>query len=236
MTTAQRARLVLSLGVLNLVLATIAIGIGGVGLQQRAEGSGQPLVAVVTTPTPGSTSVATPSQGPGSTGQPGSGQPGTGQPIPSPAGAVSPSPNVVPAASQGPTVGQGPAAPPTDAPTGPTAAPTADPTPAPIPARTPTPTARPTPRPTPKATPKPTPKPIVSTPNPPAVAKVRPPCPTEGGPPPGHSKTADPHKPCKDKSNGNGSNSAFFLVLPLLATGTAYVVRPERLRPRRRAR
>ena len=48
----------------------------------------------------------------------------------------------------------------------------------------------------------------------------------------------DPHKPCKDKgtSNGNSSNGGIFLILPLLATGTAYVVRPERLRPRRRAR
>ena len=81
MTTAQRARLVLSLGVLNLVLATIAIGIGGVGLQQRSEGSGPGPVAVVTTPAPGSTSVATPSEGPGTTG--GSGQP-VGSVVPSP--------------------------------------------------------------------------------------------------------------------------------------------------------
>ena len=50
MTTAQRARLILSLGVLNLVLATIAFGIGGVGLQQRNAASGQPPVAVVNTP------------------------------------------------------------------------------------------------------------------------------------------------------------------------------------------
>ena len=52
MTTAQRARLILSLGVLNLVLATIAFGIGGVGLQQRNAASGQPPVAVVNTPSP----------------------------------------------------------------------------------------------------------------------------------------------------------------------------------------
>ena len=78
----------------------------------------------------------------------------------------------------------------------------------------------------------------MSTAQPPDEVKAKPPCPTEGGPPPGHNKTVDPHKPCKDKgtSNGNGSNSGIFLILPLLATGTAYVVRPERLRPRRRAR
>ncbi len=52
MTTAQRARLILSLGVLNLVLATIALGIGGVGLQQRNAASGQPPVAVVNNPSP----------------------------------------------------------------------------------------------------------------------------------------------------------------------------------------
>jgi hypothetical protein len=81
----------------------------------------------------------------------------------------------------------------------------------------------------------------VATAKPPGEAKLRPPCPTKGGPPPGQHKTADPHKPCgkdkeKSKGNGNGSNGGIFLVLPLLATGTAYVVRPERLRPRRRAR
>jgi hypothetical protein len=70
---------------------------------------------------------------------------------------------------------------------------------------------------------------------------VRPPCPTKGGPPPGQDKTADPHKPCgkdkeKDKPKDQGSKGGIVLILPLLATGTAWAVRPERLRPRRRAR
>ena len=46
MTAGQRVRLILSLGVLNLVLATIALGIGGVELQQRAAASRRPAIAV----------------------------------------------------------------------------------------------------------------------------------------------------------------------------------------------
>ncbi len=42
MTSSQRVRLILSLGVLNLVLATIALGIGGVELQQQAAASARP--------------------------------------------------------------------------------------------------------------------------------------------------------------------------------------------------
>ena len=49
MSPGQRVRLILSLGVLNLVLATIALGIGGVELQQQAEASRRPadIAAVI---------------------------------------------------------------------------------------------------------------------------------------------------------------------------------------------
>src|SRR5919108_3502555 len=59
-TASQRARLVLSLGVLNIVLATIALSVGGVELQQRASASGGPSqVAIVPTPAPTSGAQAT---------------------------------------------------------------------------------------------------------------------------------------------------------------------------------
>ena len=52
-TPGQRVRLILSLGVLNLVLATIALGIGGVELQQQAAASQRPAdIAAIPTPTP----------------------------------------------------------------------------------------------------------------------------------------------------------------------------------------
>ena len=44
MTPGQRVRLILSLGVLNLVLATIALGIGGVELQHTVAALGRRLL------------------------------------------------------------------------------------------------------------------------------------------------------------------------------------------------
>ena len=54
MTSAQRARLVLSLGITNLVLATIVLGAGGFELQQRSAAA-PPPIAVVPTPSPTTT-------------------------------------------------------------------------------------------------------------------------------------------------------------------------------------
>ena len=51
-TPGQRVRLILSLGVLNLVLATIALGIGGVELQQQAAATPGSDIAAIPTPTP----------------------------------------------------------------------------------------------------------------------------------------------------------------------------------------
>ena len=78
-------------------------------------------------------------------------------------------------------------------------------------------------------------------------AKGHPPCPTRFGPPPGHSKTGDPHHSCgngKGKpGNGTaagqarkGAQGGIILILPMTLLTAAYAVRPERLRPRRRAR
>jgi hypothetical protein len=228
----------LSLGVLNIVLATIALGIGGVELQQRATASGGPSqIAVIATPTPtaGSTPTAETTPSP-PVGEPSS-QPSSVTPsgsTPSAAPSTTPSAIVV-----GPSPTSGLASTPAVAtpatPANPIAAPTAEPTPR----RTARPTARPTPaatpRPTPKPTAKPTPKPTVAAGG---NAKARPPCPDKGGSPPGHAKTDGPHKACgkgKDKGNG-GKNGGIVLILPLLATSVAWAVRPERLRPRRRAR
>jgi hypothetical protein len=242
-TTGQRARLILSFGVLNIVLATIALGIGGVELQQRAAASGGPSqIAVIATPTPSAGSTPTAETTPSTpAGEPSS------QPQPSvtasttPSGSTAtPSPSTTPSGivvSPSPTSGLAstPAVATPATPANPTAAPTA----APTPQRTARPTARPTPaatpRPTPKPTAKPTPKPTVAAGG---NAKAHPPCPNKGGSPPGHAKTDGPHKACgkgKDKGNG-GKNGGIVLILPLLATSVAWAVRPERLRPRRRAR
>jgi hypothetical protein len=90
--------------------------------------------------------------------------------------------------------------------------------------------------------------------NPPKAAKGHPPCPTKFGPPPGKSKTDDEHKACgkarghdkdgkgKDTKGGNGKSKGkdtkggILLILPMTIITAAYAVRPERLRPRRRAR
>jgi hypothetical protein len=89
---------------------------------------------------------------------------------------------------------------------------------------------------------------------PPKQAKGHPPCPTKFGPPPGQSKNDDKDQPCgkakgkekgkKDGDTGKGAGKdkgkdkqgGILLVLPMTALTAAYAVRPERLRPRRRAR
>jgi hypothetical protein len=241
-TTAQRARLILSLGVLNLVLATIALGVGGVGLQQRSEGPARPPVAVVTNPTPTTPGVApgrSSAPSPGTAGPTAAPSPGTLSPAPttSPVPTIatgSASPGTVPAATGGPSVTGAPAATPTAAPSA---------TPRPTAARTAQPTAQPTAAPTARATAKPTPKPtaVVAKPGNGTKAKAHPPCPSKYGPPPGHAKTQDPHKPCGN-GGGKGGNDkdtaqgGIVLILPLMASATAWAVRPRRLRPRRRAR
>jgi hypothetical protein len=260
-TNAQRARIILSLGVLNLVLATIALAVGGVSLQQRSTTS-QPPVAVVTSPTPG----PTPDAGPGSSAEPTTEPPGPSlaptpvpssapvSPSPSPTAAVASASPTAPAATASPTATTPAVSSPTTQPeptatSAPTSQPTTAPTSQPTPRPTSTPTAAPpTPRPTPAVTPRPTPKPTPrTTPEPtdgPLVRepdrKKHPPCPTRDGPPPGKDKTTDPDQPCgkaKDKAKGDkGSKGGVILVLPLIAAASARTLSPERLRRRGRAR
>jgi hypothetical protein len=95
------------------------------------------------------------------------------------------------------------------------------------------PTVAPTPDPTPTKThsPKPT--------------RARPPCPSDGAPPPGHDKGEGGDRPCTggkgkghgnghDKGHGKGQDGGVILLLPIIASTTAWAVQPQRLRGRRR--
>jgi hypothetical protein len=262
-TSAQRARLVLALGVLNLVLATFALAVGIVGPRQPDQGvagvdrSPPPSSAapspeatqsspVAIVPTPGS-SVESGSPVPGSTPS------AVASPIGSPS--LEPSPSAVVVAvvpTPTPTTpgaggsGNGPSSqPPT------TPAPPANPTPT---AAQPTPTAappaqRPTPRPTPtpaRATPPPTPRPTpqaTAAPTPVPVTKpVRalPPCPGSVAGPPGHNKTVQPTRPCKSHGHhakgatGGKAKGGFVIVLPQVAGTLLGIGRRRARRPLRR--
>jgi hypothetical protein len=94
-----------------------------------------------------------------------------------------------------------------------------------------------TPKPTPKpvvATPRPTPKPKPNA-KPPKVTKIKNPCPSAGGTPPGHDKGAGSgDRPC---GGGKGKHdSGVIFVLPMLAGSAAWSTRPERLRKRQRGK
>jgi hypothetical protein len=263
-TSAQRARLVVALGLLNLILATVALTAGALApTRPGPEVAGGNQSAAPTGAASGSPSVPTATT-PASLGS------GTSQP-PGPSestGAVSPSatPSTEPSASpigSGPIVAQGPT--PTPAPLGssppvlvgqsqsppPTATPaptvtprpTAQPTSQPAPQPTPRPTVKPTPQPTARPTPTPTPAPNVN-----KVKKPRPPCPSAGMPP-GHNKIPGPvTRPCGSKGGnghgrGHGSTGVVF-VPPLALVGVATtgrrrlvagVRRVHRLRTRRSA-
>ena len=259
MTSAQRARLIVSLGIVNFVLASIVLGAGGFELQQRSAGS-PPPVAVVPTPTP-TTSTSGPTGAPTPTPT-GTATPPGASATPTPAPSVSPTPlipgatpTLAPAGSGTPPTQPTPFPEPTQSTAktpAPTAAQTARPTPRPTAQPTPRPTAqptarpnpKPTPRPTARPTPKPTPKPTQVVARPTKAAKGHPPCPTKFGPPPGQDRTDDPHHPC-GKGKGNettasknkkGVEGGIILIVPLTALTAAWATRPARLRLRRRAR
>jgi len=214
-TTAQRARLVVALGILNLVLATLALGVGAFGVPSgpphpdTAANSPSPSAPPGTTepePTPGSTDE------PGSTDQPGptdepTEPPGTEPPSAPPA-------SVPPAGEQ-----------PTEEPSAPTAAPPLIPgpgasePPAVVPASNPPlarpPTATPTPRPEPTAPPAPTPAPV-------SDQKPRPPCPQNVSEPPGKAKVDTRQQPCgKAKGtkvagqNGKRVEGGLVVIFPI---------------------
>ena len=237
MTSAQRARLVLALGVLNLVLASFALAVGitgsrptdlGVAGVDRSPTMSSPTASPAVTPgehvspsaptSPGSSTVPG-SQAPGSSIEP------SGEPSPSP----SPAPSaiivaIVPTPTPVATPAGGTINPPT---LRPTTAP-ATPRPTAVPA-TPKPTARPTPKPTPAPTAKPNVKPTHN----------RPPCPGAGTGPPGHNKAGSGDRPCKGSHHGKGGKNdkatgGFVLVVPPLAGTLIGIGRRRAIAPLRR--
>jgi hypothetical protein len=217
-TKAQRARLVVAMGLLNLILATVALT---AGLVAPARPSGD-IAGNLGTPGP-SRPGASPSAGePTATSSTGA------NPEPTPSGIVpSVEPSVVPPLE------------PSVEPPGEPSASTAIPTEPPVVAVIPTPTAgttgrsqpplvstpRPTVRPTAAPTPKPTPSP---SPVAGKVSKPRPPCPGDASGPPGHHKVVPPPgRPCAPAtSNGNGhGGNGLVVVLPLALGGLAATIR-----------
>jgi len=241
-TSAQRARLVLALGVLNLVLASFALAVGITGSRPTDLGvAGVDRSPIVASPTgspavtPGESLTPSASTGPtspGSSGVPGSQAPGSSVP-PSAEPSPSPTPSeIIVAVVPTPT----PVAIPTATPGGGTITPpTLRPTSAPS---TPRPTAvpatpRPTTRPTPKPTPAPTAKPNAKPPH------TRPPCPGSGTGPPGHNKGGSADRPCKGGHHGNGgkqdkATGGFVLVVPPLAGTLLGIGRRRAIAPLRR--
>jgi hypothetical protein len=238
-TTAQRARLVVAMGLLNLILATVALT-AGVVIPSHPQ---RDVAAIVGTPSPSVLAV-----GPSPTGSPVP----TGTPLASPEPTSPSGPSVEPTTgpSVEPSIGpsDGPSIAPTASPTGsggpivgvnqtpspavrqtpsPTAAstptPTAASTPTPTAVSTPTPTSAPTARPTAHPTPPPTPAPTQVG----VVLKPRPLCPSDADGPPGHHKVAPaPTRPCAPatKSHGSGGNG-MVVVLPLALGGLAAATR-----------
>lgn len=170
MTGAQRLRLVLALGLVNLVLATVALGIG-------FQGNPAPPIAVVPNPTtatsqpgqptrtsPPPTAAPTPTA-PGSGGPQATPEPSGVAPSATPATTPEPTPSVAPSLSSAPSLAPTPApATPRPPVIGVVVRPTKEPTPTrtPAPTKAPRPTATPAPVKTPppvKETPKPSAKP-----------------------------------------------------------------------------
>ena len=204
MTSAQRARLVVALGVLNLVLATLAFAVGITVPELPPDG-----VAVIPSPTapaPVSLPPVEPPPSPQQTPEPTTPQQ-TPEPtptqtatstalaepsaIPVPTGVV-----IVAARPPGPSQAAEPTAPPANP----------DPTTRPGPTNPPpkpTPTAKPPPRPTPAPAAKP---------------QAHPPCPGTVDGPPGHHKGEPWAKPCGNGGGGDKGKDAkggLVIVLPL---------------------
>jgi hypothetical protein len=239
-TSAQRARLVVALGVLNLVLATVALAVG-IGAP-RVPGDGIAIASPSTVETgasPLAPSESLPISSPGTF--PSSSPSVSSAPSPSPSSSAEPAPSP----SGGIAVVDRPS--PTQQ-TRPTAAPTRSPaaTPAATPVSTPRPTSGPpTPAPTvkpPKPTPKPTPAPTPRSTPEPAKGDDRPPCPGTVDGPPGHNKGAPSDRPCGkghgDHGNG-GTKGGVIIVLPLAISALTARLKASRggsLRKRRLAR
>ena len=213
-TKAQRARLVVAMGLLNLILATVALT---AGLVAPARPSGD-VAGNLGTPGP-SRPVASPT---------------ASQPTPTSSTGANPEPT-----PSGVTSSDEPSVEPSLEPSVEPSASIAIPTEPPVVAVIPTPTAgttRPSqpplvssPRPTVPPTAHPTPIPTAS-PEPVAgkVNKPRPPCPGDASGPPGHHKVVPPPgRPCAPATsdgNGHGGNG-LVVVLPLALGGLAATIR-----------
>jgi hypothetical protein len=193
-TIAQRARLVVVLGILNLVLASLALAVGAFGIP-----SGRPQPSIDTaagSPSPSSTPTeSTPSTtqtppAPPATNEP----PASAEPSATPTASTVPSASAVPVQSQPPLIAR---------PNSPTPDPTARPDPTPRP-------APPTPQP-----PEPTPPP-----QPVADGKLYPPCPGSVDVPPGKAKGQGHDQPCGKGQGSQGRDSGVVIVLPLAAIGS----------------
>ena len=252
-TSAQRARLVLALGVLNLVLASFALAVGIVGPRQPDQG-----VAGVDRSSPPSSSAPSPEATQSSPVAIVPSTPGpsieSGSPVPTSTPSVEPSaiaspivepspsevvvavvPTPTPTTSGAGGSGNGPSSQPATIPGPPVnpiliAAPLT-PRPTPTPARA---TPPPTPRPTPQATSAPTAKPVTK------PVRARPPCPGSVDGAPGHNKTNQADRPCKSHghhakgSTGGKAKGGFVIVLPQVAGTLLGIGRRPGLRPLRR--
>lgn len=241
MTSVQRARLVVAMGVLNLILATVALTAGAVAPSPPVDGVARQSPPPVAVATPGSSTPSEPSAStePSTSAEPSTATPPAETPAATPASEPSVAPSAEPTPSPtSPTVALGPSATPEPV-TGlpkPTPPPVTKPTPKPTPTP-PTATPHPTPHPTPRPTP--TPAPVHQT------VKARPPCPGDSSGPPGHQKVLPPPgRPCtggagNGTSHGNGKNGIVF-VLPLglgsLVAGATRRLTSRRAAARRRAR
>ena len=102
MTAAQRLRLVLTLGVINLVLASVALTFGIVGIQSTPETAGGPTPGIAfVSPAPTATTTV-PEPTPASSPEPGTSTPGT--PVPTTTPAAEPTPTESPAVAPSPSV------------------------------------------------------------------------------------------------------------------------------------
>jgi hypothetical protein len=226
-TSAQRARLVVAMGLLNLILATVALT---AGLIAPAQPDGGIAVGASSQPSPSA---------PGSSSEPAGASPSTSGASASPTtpsasestppASSSPTPSSEPSASpteSAPTVAQGPTPTPAATPVvvrtpAPSTTPHATPTPRPTSRPTATPPTPPTPKPTTNPTARPTPAPTPT----PIVVKAKkpmPPCPTAGGGPPGHHKgEGSTTRPCGSKNDHGKGGSGVVIVLPLALLGAA---------------
>ncbi|HEX5015417.1 MAG TPA: hypothetical protein VFV72_14825 [Candidatus Limnocylindrales bacterium] len=210
MTSAQRARLVVALGVLNLVLATLAFAVGVTAPEPTpniAVASSAPSPAATPStslPEPSARPSNAPSQRPGATSSPLETPEATASPEATP---IDVPIGVVIVAERTPTAPPAPTSttPPAATPEPPTPKPTTGPPPKP------SPTAKPPP-PKPTPTPKPATKPL-----------KHPPCPNAVDGPPGHNKGDSKGTPC-GKGGDKGHNAkggkgnvqgGVVIVLPL---------------------